>query len=193
MAGRSLPRRDGHSSGTHIAARLEQPTRTTGPGNRPLTLAGEHRPYSVLLPVGLAMPSPLPGPRCALTAPFHPYPPMQLALLRRGEPGGLSRRSPEGRRRAVRSLWRFPWGRPRRTLSGTVFPWSPDFPPPKEPELLRERPSGRLAAPMCAFAMAPSSAYGIPSRDYVFRSLKITQVPDFQRWMNPASRSDLPD
>ena len=28
-------------------------------------------------------------------------------------------------------LWHFPWGCPRRTLSGTVFPWSPDFPPPR--------------------------------------------------------------
>jgi hypothetical protein len=32
-------------------------------------------------------------------------------------------------REAVCFLWRFPWGRPRRTLSGTVSPWSPDFPP----------------------------------------------------------------
>ncbi len=31
--------------------------------------------------------------------------------------------------RAVCFLWHCPWGRPRRTLSGTVFPWSPDFPP----------------------------------------------------------------
>ena len=31
---------------------------------------------------------------------------------------------------AVCSLWHFPWGRPRRPLAGTVFPWSPDFPPP---------------------------------------------------------------
>jgi hypothetical protein len=31
------------------------------------------RPYSVLLPVGFAVPLPLPGARCALTAPFHPY------------------------------------------------------------------------------------------------------------------------
>src|SRR4030095_2222890 len=31
------------------------------------------RPYSVLLPVGFAMPSLLPRTRCALTAPFHPY------------------------------------------------------------------------------------------------------------------------
>jgi hypothetical protein len=32
--------------------------------------------------------------------------------------------------RAVCFLWHFPWGRPRRPLAGTVFPWSPDFPPP---------------------------------------------------------------
>ena len=27
-------------------------------------------------------------------------------------------------------LWHFPWGRPRRPLTGTVVPWSPDFPRP---------------------------------------------------------------
>src|SRR3954447_9174974 len=57
---------------------LEQPTRTaslTSPcgviacANAPLC-----RPYSVLLPVWFAMPFPLPDTRCALTAPFHPYP-----------------------------------------------------------------------------------------------------------------------
>ncbi|VAW25037.1 FIG00450916: hypothetical protein [hydrothermal vent metagenome] len=26
-------------------------------------------------------------------------------------------------------LWHFPWGHPRRALPGTVFLWSPDFPP----------------------------------------------------------------
>lgn len=31
-------------------------------------------------------------------------------------------------RSAVCFLWHFPWGRPRRPLAGTVFPWSPDFP-----------------------------------------------------------------
>jgi len=31
------------------------------------------RPYSVLLQAGLAMPVLLPGPRWALTPPFHPY------------------------------------------------------------------------------------------------------------------------
>ncbi len=109
--------RDGHSSGTMFAHGLEQPTRTAGLtsprgviacANSPL-----RRPYSVLLPVGFTMPAPLPDPRCALTAPFHPYLPSQLAL----------------RRQAVRSLWHFPWGCPRRTLSGTVCQGSPDFPP----------------------------------------------------------------
>ena len=31
-------------------------------------------PYSVLLRMGFTMPLPLPVARCALTAPFHPYP-----------------------------------------------------------------------------------------------------------------------
>ncbi len=71
------------------------------------------------------MPFPLPDPRCALTAPFHPY------LGPKEE--------------AVRSLWHCPWRRPRRTLSGTVCRWSPDFPLP-QPFDNRERPSGRLTA-----------------------------------------------
>jgi hypothetical protein len=75
----------------------------------------ERRPYLVLLPVGFTMPPPLPAPRCALAAPFHPHPQVL---------------SP---RRADCSLWHFPWGRPRRALPGTVFPWSPDFPPPGDP------------------------------------------------------------
>ena len=44
---------------------------------------GLRHPYSVLLPAGLAMPLPLPAARCALTAPFHPYPGPR-ALRRRG-------------------------------------------------------------------------------------------------------------
>lgn len=41
--------------------------------------------------------------------------------------------------RAVCFLWHYPWGRPRRPLAGTVFPWSPDFPPTPLPE------SGRVS------------------------------------------------
>ena len=46
------------------------------PGRRPGDRLGRFRPcrpYSVLLPAGLAVPLPLPVARCALTAPFHPY------------------------------------------------------------------------------------------------------------------------
>ena len=35
-------------------------------------------PYLALLQVGFAVPTLLPGPRCALTAPFHPYRPRAL-------------------------------------------------------------------------------------------------------------------
>ncbi len=99
--------RDDHSSGTSVAGRLARPTRTTAP-ERGGAFA-PRRPYSVLLPVGFAMPFPLPGPRWALTPPFHPC--------------------RAARRPAVRFLWHFPWGRPRRALPGTVSPWSPVFPP----------------------------------------------------------------
>jgi len=50
------------------------------PGRRPESMpfeaeAPKRRPYTVLLPVGFTLPPPLPDARCALTAPFHPYPP----------------------------------------------------------------------------------------------------------------------
>jgi len=47
--------------------------------NQPGWLGGKHarlaprHPYLVLLPVGFTLPVLLPVPRCALTAPFHPY------------------------------------------------------------------------------------------------------------------------
>jgi len=96
----------------------------TNPGSIPETglpdLHPARRPYLVLLPVGFAVPLPLPVARCALTAPFHPY----LYQMQ-----------------AVCFLWHFPWGRPRRSLSGTVFPWSPDFPLPRLRETAAIRPS----------------------------------------------------
>jgi hypothetical protein len=45
--------------------------------------------------------------------------------------------------RAVCFLWHCPWGRPRRPLTGTAFPWSPDF-PLLPGRARRQRPSGRL-------------------------------------------------
>jgi hypothetical protein len=69
---RALPPLDGHSSGTPVAGRLARPTRESGAEG---TWAGCPAPFSylVLLPVGFTVPAPLPEPRCALTAPFHPY------------------------------------------------------------------------------------------------------------------------
>src|SRR6266702_8329090 len=59
---------------------LEQPTRTASLTSPCVVFAFANsprcRPYSVLLPVLFAMPVPLPDPRCALTAPFHPCCPL---------------------------------------------------------------------------------------------------------------------
>jgi len=90
-----------HSSGIMLTHDLKQPTRTTEP-SKPIC-----RPYSVLLPMGFALPLRSPGARCALTAPFRPY---------------------RAKAMAVFFLWHFPWGHPRRTLSGIVTLRSPDFP-----------------------------------------------------------------
>ena len=59
----------GHSSRRQVTLPLKQPTRATS-RNRPIC-----RPYSVLHPMGFSMPVTLPPPRCALAAPFRPYPP----------------------------------------------------------------------------------------------------------------------
>ncbi len=66
---------DGHSSGTFVAERLARPTRTAARKCASPAVKPARRPYLVLLPVGFAMPLPLPVARCALTAPFHPYRP----------------------------------------------------------------------------------------------------------------------
>ncbi len=53
-------------------ASRDQPGRRNG--NLPASMRKHEagRPYSVLLPVGFTLPALSPGPRCALTAPFHP-------------------------------------------------------------------------------------------------------------------------
>ena len=108
---------DGHSSRPVIAERLKRPTRKFGASSRDawrlfkgsatacasfaLALGSSRTaltarssralpflPYLVLLRVGFALPRALLRERCALTAPFHPYP-------------GLAPR-------AVYSLWHFP-------------------------------------------------------------------------------------
>ena len=67
------------------------------------------RPYLALLPVGFAVPPALP--QCAVRS-YRTLSPLPLP-----KPAG-----------AVCFLWHFPWSRLRRTLSGTVSSWSPDFP-----------------------------------------------------------------
>jgi hypothetical protein len=66
----------------------------------------------------------------------------------RYSPRNISR---AGIARAVCFLWHFPWGHPRRPLAGTVFPWSPDFPPSPGPAG-GQRPSGRLTEGTWGFA-----------------------------------------
>ena len=120
-----LLRQDGHSSGPRITARLKRPTRRLWRAE-PARAPGEAYsarprlpPYLVLLRVGFALPAALLRRRCALTAPFHPYP-------------GISAK-------AVYFLWHFPSNGPaqaklgRGTLPDVIRHtalWSSDFPPP---------------------------------------------------------------
>lgn len=66
--------------------------------------------------MGFTLPPRLPGERCALTAPFHPYPPVLHASK-------ISKKW-----RAVYFLWHFPWIHIPQALPGTLALWSPDFP-----------------------------------------------------------------
>ncbi len=105
-------------------------------GNRP-RVTGSHPPtLSPLLglaPGGVCRATPVAG---GAVRPYRTVSPLPAA----GRPA----------RRAVCSLWHFPWGRPRRALPGTVFPWSPDFPPPGR------APGAAIRPPRAAPHMAPS-------------------------------------
>ena len=121
----------------------------TGPETNPETVLRPppHRPYLVLLPEGFAVPPPLPGARCALTAPFHPCSP----ALRRRTSGLLS---------VALSLGSPPPGVTRLRAS-------------EEPGLSsaarlgrRRRPSGRLARPDYAPVMKlVKPVSGLPPSD----------------------------
>jgi hypothetical protein len=102
----SVPRHEGGRR-PFLWDACRQAPRATDPGDGAkarLRRAGSHRrracrPYLVLLRVGFAMPVPLPGPRCALTAPFHPcLPPrggvggvLSVALSLDSHPPGVTR------------------------------------------------------------------------------------------------------
>ena len=107
--------RDGHSSGTMFTHCLEQPTRTASL-TTPCGVIALRRTSRVAVPIRSCS-------RCGLPCRFRCR--TRGALL----PHLFTLTSSE--EEAVRSLWHCPWGRPRRTLSGTVCRWSPDFPLPQ--------------------------------------------------------------
>lgn len=98
---------------TLLRASSNQPGRQ-GPETGPSPLARRASSLFGFAPGGACRAVPVAGSAVRSYRTFSPLPRAQSRNFRSG---------------AVRSLWRFPWGRPRRTLSGTVFPWSPDFPP----------------------------------------------------------------
>jgi hypothetical protein len=119
---------DDHSSSPGIAAGIKQPTRRLRAG-RPQT-----PPYLVLLRAGFCLPPALPPARCALTAPFHPYPPRP----RRTRKGVTSR---ELRGSSLHSwsaggagggIFSVPlsFESPRPGVTRRTALWSSDFPPP---------------------------------------------------------------
>ena len=110
----SVPPRggDGHSSGTSVAGRLVRPTRTTA-RKHARAIARPAVPIWSCSRWGLPCRCRYRQRGALLPHPFTlaaPAPSRTLAM-------------------AVCFLWHCPWGRPRRALPGTVFPWSPDFPP----------------------------------------------------------------
>jgi hypothetical protein len=114
--------RDDHSSGTHLTMRLTRPTRTAG-RERPRNYHGILNRDITAAPIRSCSRWGLPcRPCCQARGALLPH---RFALARGT---GLLARTDLAR--AVCFLWHCPWGRPRRPLAGTVFPWSPDFPPP---------------------------------------------------------------
>ena len=103
----AVKRGDGHSSGTLVAERLTRPTRAATRKHR-CRLPGVP-PLFGLAPGGVCPAASVAGRAVGSYPTVSPLP-----VRRTGQ--------------AVCFLWHFPWGHPRRTLSGTVSPWSPDFP-----------------------------------------------------------------
>jgi hypothetical protein len=147
---------DGHSSRRRIAARAPQrPTRGSWRAG-PVRRHGLRRSipaYLVLLRVGFTLPSTLQPKRCALTAPFHPYPAFA--------------------NRAVCFLWHLP----SRSLDAPVPDVirhtalrSSDFPLPASLAAHRQRPSSRLPASI-VLQQIPQSPGAARARDADYKSL----------------------
>ena len=116
--------RDDHSSGTRLAARLTRPTRTTrrerlrGHTTKWGFVPCRRPPLFGLAPGGVYPAAPVARGAVRSCRTVSPLPADFPVNLGRSTLGA----------RAVCFLWHCPWGRPRRRLAGTVFPWSPDFP-----------------------------------------------------------------
>ncbi len=104
-------KRGGHSSWTHVAMRLTQPTRMTRLETAP-KVALRAIPIRSCSRLGLPCRS-----CCQARGGLLPHP-FTLTSL---EPA----RRPVAE--VVCFLWHFPWGRPRRPLAGTVFPGARTF------------------------------------------------------------------
>ena len=114
----SLRSLDDHSSANRVATAVKLPTRTPG---LKVPCRGLRRcgPYDVGSLFGIA-----PGGAChtvlvAKTV-VGSYPTVS--------PSPWIRPTQASNTKADSSLWRFPWGCPRRALPGTLLSWSPDFP-----------------------------------------------------------------
>ena len=127
--------RDGHSSGTTFARCLEQPTRTASLTSPCGVIAFANIPALPslfgLAPGVVCHAGSVAGPAVRSYRTFSPLLAFAACAATAQQARGPVAPKPKGRRRAVRSLWHFPWGCPRRMLSGTVCRWSPDFPLPQ--------------------------------------------------------------
>jgi hypothetical protein len=128
----------GYLSGAHITVRLgaghpDDARRAAAPPTSRRTSLLPLAPRGVFL-AGLS-----PDRRCALTAPFHPYPP-----------------SPYGLRRAVSFLWHCPSGHPASPLTSTLPSGVRTF----LPAHCARQPPGRLLA----HSIADSGVGGDPAR-----------------------------
>jgi len=104
--------RDGHSSGTPVARRLKQPTRTAESGPIPKQVRTHRLAPSLfgLAPGGVC---PAAGVTASAVRSYRTFSPLPLLTQHAA---------------AVCFLWHCPWVRTRRMLSGTACPRSPDFP-----------------------------------------------------------------
>src|SRR5205085_12624854 len=125
-------RRDDHSSSAAIAGGIKRPTRRL---YRRAVCCGLRRgpPYLVLLRAGFCLPLVLPRARCALTAPFHPYP-FDAALSRLAQGGMFS--------------VPLSFGLPRPGVTRRTALRSSDFPPAFAREA---REGGRSSVPLRRF------------------------------------------